>query len=1660
MKIKINILFFGIQLLLMMCLAQHSVYAQQTYPVTTTTILTPPYSAYVSDYVAPGSNILKCNFVFNDFREPSWQVRLRLRIESPDLRLETRADFKPTSPITVTPGVAVPLSGSDLEQYFDFKNLTTLGSATAAFQQNGRFPEGAYTFCIEILDYQTGVLLSNTSCATAWIRLNDPPKVITPQCGAFIDPTMPLNIPIQWQLSNAISPNATLGTEYKLVVYEVTDPYANPFTSIVNGKVLQIFESDALTQTTFIYTSAMPALDVGKTYVYQIRAQDVGGRDLFKNNGLSEVCWFHYGYPENAKTTLLSPADEKTFKKSEYPYFRWSAPDLRLRNQPFIYDLKIVQLNEEQDPKEAIEQNPSWHVERTTKTVSDKGMDISVKRFLKPLKQYAWQVTTQSGNQTVARSEVRRIYGPPLVEQFYAGSHIIIVKKATSSDSLNFSGIGKVRVSEKDSMLVDFSGLKLKRIVNYWVLTDGEIYKEYENPKPILLQPKNSLNGTAAFHPKAFRFNKSEFALLGEVKWALPHAVKSGEVAYVTSEQVWLNYDKYKLLGSAKLSKQNQFELLDPYQFSLQLNPESDFLIGNDQFELRAKGDIQFPEKIKGKQKGRVKVPFPKTGQLFYFENLPVVVENDILVVENTRIYLKPKKVTIDLAEDKSPGNQTGNNFWKGVYIHEYDLQYLSSTDKFSQISFKKDVTHNFLLEEARPTNSWIDANGLNLELSKDFSNDALVFNSFAGVVNHLNLTVERNTISNSELIGGILIPVFSASENFKFTVPITDEGFRPGYLNDIEDKSFTFNKGAGEQEINLIIKRGVFADQRLIDMVIDLEWPAMSVTASAVTGFKAWGDYRIGFLNPNGGRALDQQLQGTLSGYPVTIDAISAGSGAGLYSFVASAKVQLSEDVSGGNGPPSINVYTIMPNEFVPESDDENSTNGTYADPAVRIQQIEAEYAATAQQTNNKLAAAENDIKNKAAETLAKLTATQTTTVTTEQPEDDDEEVGTDPEAAPKSGGLMEKLNPRQRQLVKEIVETLVAELTKPLTDSITAIADSVNARINREVNEVVLVAQEQVEDKVTTLVNTIAAQIIQAVQNDKVDVSKPIEQLADVVTLATINEVNGSLSSSVTKNITGPITTTIKVDIAERVNTYIRETASGLIIGTLDGTVTVESLPGDIMQGADTVIREIGAEVFDLIDFDNVTKMVSGTVTDAIRGISTDRIYNEIKAGASSIIENAIKDKVNELASKAVNQVLGDVVGMEIPVDFTTLASKLKDGNIQDIFALDPVPVKLKTKVLELNGLVHYQNDEPTYGDVWSGDIDVLVKVPKPFSLKAIYINGKKDNVNYWFAQITPQDGSSVKLGGVIPRKARELSSPIKMGVAKIVGVSGRVYHHMKDAPNMPIVPDGANNYGAHMNLVFFDQTKNGKILRLDVAGEINTATSGDYVLSFEGNLQLMSMAPSVTKVDPQAAIQGIFRFSYNSAEEHFLGYGRVEILKPGQLCASGSILVDTKPNKWRVEVGSRDDRIKFVPACGGWSPTGWMAITQSEAELGLGVQYSMYVKSPTLRFVVVKANVALDAGVAFGVQAAIKYDPKFALLRAGIWADLWADIRINYKYFGPWTRWKKFSVLSIYAKGDMLVIFEPKPSMLTGKLKGKVRLLRIVNIKFNTGFKKQLA
>ena len=156
-------------------------YSQISNPVTITTTLTPPYSTFLSDYSSIGSNKLIASILFNDLNEPSWNVRLKIN------------------------------------------NIDIAGISLSELQTNGKLPQGFYTFCIEVYDYNSNRLLSNKSCVGALLQLNDIPLVQNPFKGEVIKIIDPINILFQWQLSTPTFNSNPLSTEFQFSLYKILD---------------------------------------------------------------------------------------------------------------------------------------------------------------------------------------------------------------------------------------------------------------------------------------------------------------------------------------------------------------------------------------------------------------------------------------------------------------------------------------------------------------------------------------------------------------------------------------------------------------------------------------------------------------------------------------------------------------------------------------------------------------------------------------------------------------------------------------------------------------------------------------------------------------------------------------------------------------------------------------------------------------------------------------------------------------------------------------------------------------------------------------------------------------------------------------------------------------------------------------------------------------------------------------------------------------------------------------------------------------------------------------------------------------------------------------------------------------------------------------------
>ncbi len=308
----------------------------QVFPVQVTTQIAPPYSPYLSDYTVGSQNFI-VQVQMNDLSVTDYHCKLRLTIEGVGITLRTKASFV-ERPVILQGGVPQILYGEDIREYFLPASLDFSGLSRSSYDNTARLPEGVYRFSIEVLDYNRGTVVSNKGTTVAWIILNDPPILNQPANYSTITLTDPTNILFSWTPRHSASPNAAFTTAYTFRLIELWPENGNP----QNAFLSQVPLHEETTRTNqLMYNTTGPPLLPGRKYAWQVQAHDAGGKDLFKNQGRSEVFVFQYGealaIPDNlrmrwAKPTTLAIQWDKTAAEGEVRYRLKYRPRRRSEN--------------------------------------------------------------------------------------------------------------------------------------------------------------------------------------------------------------------------------------------------------------------------------------------------------------------------------------------------------------------------------------------------------------------------------------------------------------------------------------------------------------------------------------------------------------------------------------------------------------------------------------------------------------------------------------------------------------------------------------------------------------------------------------------------------------------------------------------------------------------------------------------------------------------------------------------------------------------------------------------------------------------------------------------------------------------------------------------------------------------------------------------------------------------------------------------------------------------------------------------------------------------------------------------------------------------------------------------------------------------------------
>lgn len=307
-------------LALMWCTVAQNALAQITYPVESKMVITPPYSLFLTDYATPGK--ISATLTLMDPLKVGYKIKARLVIKSPDKGVIIKT--KPGSEIVFDKGldfgVPTPVSLLDMQTLFDFKNLDI--TPVSVLTNGGRLPEGLYFMNLEIIDgnISTEVLVSNVNLGAqlAWITLNDPPFLNFPANKKTITPLNPQNIVFQWTPRHIQSLNSEAGTVYTFRLIEVA-PNQNPYQAFLSTSS-PVFEVKDIQFPYYNLTQLDLQLVDGKQYAWQVQATTRGGKDMFKNEGLSEVFSFYY------TSVCPSPVLPSIQQRAGIAELKWNAP--------------------------------------------------------------------------------------------------------------------------------------------------------------------------------------------------------------------------------------------------------------------------------------------------------------------------------------------------------------------------------------------------------------------------------------------------------------------------------------------------------------------------------------------------------------------------------------------------------------------------------------------------------------------------------------------------------------------------------------------------------------------------------------------------------------------------------------------------------------------------------------------------------------------------------------------------------------------------------------------------------------------------------------------------------------------------------------------------------------------------------------------------------------------------------------------------------------------------------------------------------------------------------------------------------------------------------------------------------------------------------------
>lgn len=284
--------------------------------VNVTLNIIPPYSPYYRDYMGYMTNnkALITLLYINPTSKSPVQVYLSGSIRKDDnsISVEVRENYRPGLPIELVPNIPKTLTGTQLQTIFgggSTNDLILKGMELSDVITNQAMPEGTYSICIKVKEYNSGSLLSE-DCRSMFIAYSEPPQITYPLHNTTEFAKTPQFLNISW---TPVTPFVQ-GLTYRLRVVKV--PQGVNMYDALNFSTQVLLEKSNIPTTNFALDLASGIkLDTGAVYALQVTG--LSRSAYLKNGGKSEPIQFMYkalpGWNYNNSTVVVPTGSDAEF---------------------------------------------------------------------------------------------------------------------------------------------------------------------------------------------------------------------------------------------------------------------------------------------------------------------------------------------------------------------------------------------------------------------------------------------------------------------------------------------------------------------------------------------------------------------------------------------------------------------------------------------------------------------------------------------------------------------------------------------------------------------------------------------------------------------------------------------------------------------------------------------------------------------------------------------------------------------------------------------------------------------------------------------------------------------------------------------------------------------------------------------------------------------------------------------------------------------------------------------------------------------------------------------------------------------------------------------------------------------------------------------------